>query len=155
MLGCGFGRIGVDEATRAPFETGDLRQARNDLDMPVIVVVCWHVKGLRVQKVIVGRLAGGTLDTTDNVTRQARKFAKLASRYIFISRLMSPRGDPNLVAEAAGVGAEGDEVLGLAHDPLAGGKLALEHIKQKRAFLLLEEFAAGFELLFDPFGHAR
>jgi len=69
MFGCGLGRVGVDEAPRAPFEAGDLRQARDDLDMPVIVVVCWHVKWLRVQKVILRRLAGGTFDTTDNVTR--------------------------------------------------------------------------------------
>ena len=38
---------------------------RNNLDMPVIVVVCGHVKRLRVQKVVIRHMARGTFDTTD------------------------------------------------------------------------------------------
>ena len=50
---------------------------------------------------------------------------------IFKSWLMASRREPYLIAEATGVGAEGHEVVGLAHDSIAGGDLALEHVKQK------------------------
>src|SRR4029078_12275228 len=63
------------------------------------------------------------------------------------------RGEPDLVAEAAGIGAEGDEVFGLAHDAVASGDFTLQHVKQERAFLLLEELSRGFELLLDDFRH--
>src|SRR5688500_11090978 len=103
MLGRRLGKIGVDEAARAPLEAGDLREARNDLDMPVIVVGRWHVKRLRVEMVVVCGLPGGAFDTTDNVTHNPREFAKLARLRIFKSRCVTLRGHPNLIRKAAGV----------------------------------------------------
>src|SRR6187401_2278109 len=110
MLRARFGEEGVDEAARAPFKAGQLRQPRKNLDMPVIVVGCWHVKWLGVKKVIVCRLSDCTLDTTDNVTHDPRPFAKLARLRIFIAGGMSAGGNPDFVRHAAGVGAEGDEI---------------------------------------------
>src|SRR5216110_3507636 len=112
MLGRGLGWIRIDEAARAPLKAGYLREARNDLDMPVIVVVCWHVKGLRMQKVIVCGLADRTLDTTDNVAHKPRSFSKLTGLRIFKPRLMPPRREPDFIAEPARIGAKSDEVLG-------------------------------------------
>ena len=84
--GGGFGGARVDETPGAPLKASNLREARNDLDMPVIVVVCWHVKGLRMKKVIIGDMPDRTFDTTDQVTCKPRNFVKLASLRIFKSR---------------------------------------------------------------------
>src|SRR5262245_40850358 len=125
MTSRGLRRIRIDEATGAPFEPGYLRQAGNNLDMPVIVVVCWHVKRLRVQKVVIGHMPGGTVDTTDQVPRHPRKFAKLARVYIFKSGSMLPRRDPRLIPKTAGIRAPRYKVLSLGHDPLPGCDLLI------------------------------
>src|SRR4051812_28046873 len=155
MLRRRFRRIGVNEASRSPFEAGHLRQARNNFDMPVIVVVCWHVKGLRMEKVIVGRLPAGTFDTTDNVTRKPRSFAKLSGLRIFKPRPVLTGGKPHFVAEATGIRTEGDEVVGLRHDSLTGSDFALDHVGEQRLFVLMKVLAAGRQLVLDDFWYRR
>src|SRR5262245_23281434 len=72
-------RIGVDEATGAPLKAGHFRQARNNLDMPVIVVMRGAVKRQSMQKVVVGNWSDSTFNTTNQVPHNPRKFAKLRS----------------------------------------------------------------------------
>src|SRR5262245_6967659 len=134
--GGGFGGVGVDEATGAPLEAGDLRQPRSDLDMPVIVVVCGHVKGLRVEKVVIGDWADRTFDTTDHVTRKPRKLAKLAKLRIFKSRLMLPGRNPDFVWKSTGIRTKGDEPSGLSDDAGSRGDLAIDHVEQERTLML-------------------
>src|SRR5262245_56481794 len=121
-------RIGIYEAARAPLKPRHLRQTWNDLDMPVIVVVCWHVKGLSVKKVVIRHLSHRTLDTTDQLPRHPRKFAKLTRLYIFKSRLMPPRCKANLVAKPARIGAERHEMLGFGDNPLTRRQFLVERI---------------------------
>ena len=115
-----LGRVGIDEASGAPFEAGDLRQARNNLDMPVIVVVLGNVKRQRVQKVIVGGwpMARSIRPITSRTSRESSPARQCPTR--FKSRLLPPRRNPDLVRKPAGIGTEGDETLVVEDDSFAG-----------------------------------
>ena len=57
-----FGRHRIDVKAGAPFKAGRLRQARNNLYMPVIVAQLVAVKGGRVNDVVVRRPIDGRFD---------------------------------------------------------------------------------------------
>src|SRR4051812_37895817 len=115
--------------------------------MPVIVVMCRHVKRLRMQKVIICDSASRTFDTTDYLPRQPRKLAKLASFHIFKSRLMPAGQNPDFEAKSTGIGTQRDEMLRLHDDSFMCRKFLLDHVEQKRPFVPFEVLAAGGQLL--------
>src|SRR5712691_12260713 len=54
-----LGQDGIDVEAASPFETGDPRQPRNDLQVPVIVRDLFGIEGGRVNNVIVRRVVQG------------------------------------------------------------------------------------------------
>jgi hypothetical protein len=110
-------RAGRDEDTRAEFESGDAGDARQDLDVPEVVVAALVFRGRRVQHVVEVGVAEGLVQGVERDPEHAGERGQLAGRDLGVGRLLPSRHDPRLEGHLGREWVEHHEVGRLQDHP--------------------------------------
>src|SRR5262249_4892065 len=117
VLGGFFWRGWVDEEARAPLETRDARELRDDLEVPVEVIERRSPERRAVQHEVVRGIAEVLGHGGQDCGEQVGQRRELLDRRSLEARSVGNREDPRLEGKPRGEGGDGHEALGLADDP--------------------------------------
>src|SRR6267142_3350239 len=147
----------IDEKSRAPLETGHLREFWDDFEVPVEVIERRRLQRRRVQAQTPGRGAEHAVHPPQDVLQHVSQRPGIDAVRVLVARAMYLGQYPGLKGEAWSIGAESDEPVLSQDEPSdpAGPPLHLlpDHVAPDTALLDAEVMQRPFELLLDHHGH--